>query len=59
MVLMKCRGVETMNDAELLRGKKVLINSEDLPQLEEGEYYVADLIGTGPYSIRQEHSSAH
>ena len=29
MVLMKCRGVETMNDAELLRGKKVLINSED------------------------------
>ena len=32
MVLMKCRGVETMNDAELLRGKKVLINSEDLPQ---------------------------
>ena len=38
MVLMKCRGVETMNDAELLRGKKVLINSE-------GEYYVADLLG--------------
>lgn len=25
--------------------QKVLINSEDLPQLEEGEYYVADLIG--------------
>lgn len=45
MVLMKCKGVETMNDAELLRGKKVLINSEDLPQLEEGEYYVADLLG--------------
>ncbi len=22
-----------------------MINSEDLPQLEEGEYYVADLIG--------------
>ena len=34
-----------MNDAELLRGKKVLINSEDLPQLGEGEYYVADLLG--------------
>ena len=31
MVLMKCRGVE--------------INSEDLPQLGEGEYYVADLLG--------------
>lgn len=45
MILMKCKGVDTMNDAELLRGKKVLINSEDLPQLEEGEYYVADLIG--------------
>lgn len=45
MVLMKCQGVETMNDADLLRGKKVLINSEDLPKLGEGEYYVADLIG--------------
>lgn len=45
MVLMKCQGVDTMNDADLLRGKKVLINSEDLPKLGEGEYYVADLIG--------------
>ena len=50
MVLMKCRGVETMNDAELLRGKKVLINSEDLPQLGEGEYYVADLLGLPVFS---------
>lgn len=45
MALVKCKGIESMNDAELFRGKKVLINSEDLPQLKEGEYYVADLIG--------------
>lgn len=45
MVLVKCEGIETMNDAELLRGKKVLISRDDLPKLDEGEYYVSDLLG--------------
>ena len=34
-----------MNEAEMLRGQKVYINTEDLPELEEGEFYVADLLG--------------
>lgn len=44
MALVKCREVNNMNEAELLRGKKVFIRTEDLPELEEGEFYVADLL---------------
>ena len=46
MALVKCREVNNMNEAELLRGKKVFIRTEDLPELEEGEFYVADLLGS-------------
>lgn len=45
MVLVTTEEITTMNDAELLRDQEVLINSEDLPQLEDGQFYVADLIG--------------
>lgn len=45
MVLVKAEGVDDMSGAELLRGKSVMIYSEDLPPLEEGRFYVADLIG--------------
>ena len=45
MALVKCREVNNMNEAELLRGKNVFIRTEDLPELEEGEFYVADLLG--------------
>lgn len=45
MVLVSTKEIITMNDAELLRDKKILIRAEDLPPLEEGRFYVADLIG--------------
>lgn len=45
MVLVTTEEINSMNDAELLRDQKVLINAEDLPDLEEGQFYVADLIG--------------
>ncbi len=45
MVLVTTKEVTTMDAAELLRDKDVSVNFEDLPQLEEGEFYVADLIG--------------
>lgn len=44
-VLVALEGVATCNDAETLRGAKVLVLRSDLPPLEEGEYYLADLIG--------------
>lgn len=45
MVLVSTKEITTMNDAELLRDNKILIRAEDLPPLEEGRFYVADLIG--------------
>mgnify|MGYP001754198612 FL=1 len=45
MVLVSTKEITTMNDAELLRDKKILIRADDLPPLEEGRFYVADLIG--------------
>ena len=45
MVLVTTAEIKTMNEAELLRDQEVLIKAEDLPELEEGQFYVADLVG--------------
>lgn len=39
------RGVPDRNTAELLRGKKIEGNRSDAPELEEGQYYIVDIIG--------------
>ena len=39
------RGVPDRNAAELLRGKKVEGDRNDAPELEEGQYYIVDIIG--------------
>ena len=44
MVLVTTAEIKSMNESELLRGMEVSINAEDLPELEEGRFYVADLI---------------
>ena len=49
MVLITTKEITDMNQAELLRDKEVSIYAEDLPELEEEEYYVADLIGLPVY----------
>ncbi len=45
MILASAEEITSMNEAELLRGKNVSIFSEDLPPLEEGRFYVSDLLG--------------
>lgn len=45
MVLVTTDEITTMNEAELLREQNVYIKSEDLPPLEDGRFYVADLVG--------------
>lgn len=49
MVLVSTKEITSMNEAELLRDKNILIKAEDLPPLEEGQFYVADLIGLPVY----------
>lgn len=39
------RGVPDRNAAELLRGKKIEGEREDAPPLEEGRYYIVDILG--------------
>ncbi len=39
------RGIPDRNAAELFRGKKIEGKREDAPPLEEGRYYIVDIIG--------------
>ncbi len=39
------RGVPDRNAAELLRGQKIEGDREDAPALEEGRYYIVDILG--------------
>ena len=44
-LLLRLAGVESHEDAEALRGAALCVPRGALPDLEEGEYYHADLIG--------------
>lgn len=45
MVLVSSAEIKNMDGAEALRNRSVAVWSEDLPELEEGRFYVQDLIG--------------
>ena len=42
---MGLRGIPDRNAAELFRGKKLEGDREDAPELEDGRYYIVDVIG--------------
>ncbi len=42
---MGLRGIPDRNAAELFRGKKLEGDRDDAPALEEGQYYIVDIIG--------------
>lgn len=44
-VLLKAEGIDSIEDAETWRGALVQIKRDDAVPLEEGNYYIADLIG--------------
>ncbi|MBW4629360.1 MAG: ribosome maturation factor RimM [Brasilonema octagenarum HA4186-MV1] len=45
LYVIELEGVEDRNQAEELRGCKLMVQQSDRPQLQEGEYHVMDLIG--------------
>lgn len=49
-VLLKFKGIETIEQAELLRNGILEISREDAIPLEEGEYFIADLLESEVYS---------
>lgn len=44
-VIVKFRGIDNINDIERYKGKSLLVPREDAVELDEDEYYIADLIG--------------
>lgn len=44
-VLLKLKGIDHINDAELYRNKVLKIPREELGELPEGTYYICDLLG--------------
>ena len=54
-VILKLKGVNTIDDAEALRNSMILINRKDLGELPEDVFYIADLIGLEVYTDNNEY----
>lgn len=50
IVRVRLNGVDSIEDAERLVGSSVAVSSDDLPDLEEDEYMISDLLGAAVYS---------
>lgn len=46
MVILKFKGYDDINDIEKYRGKDLLVPREQAIKLEEGEYFICDIIGS-------------
>ena len=49
MVLIKFKGIETVEEAEKLKNAYIEIDRADAIPLEEGQYFIADLLGLDVY----------
>ena len=45
LVILKFRGIDNINDIEMYKKRELWIPREEAQELEEDEYYIADLIG--------------
>ena len=45
LVILKFKGIDSINDIEKSKGKDLLVTRENAIPLNEGEYYIADIIG--------------
>ena len=50
MVLIKFKGIDKVEEAETLRNASLKVERKDAAPLEEGSYYIADLIGMEVYT---------
>ncbi len=48
-VLLKLQGIETMDEAEKLKGQDLLVQRKHARPLEEDEYFICDIIGMEVY----------
>lgn len=54
LVILKFKGIDNINDIEMCKGKDLLVTREDAVPLEEGEYFIADLLDLDVYSDEDE-----
>lgn len=45
MVIMKFKNIDNINDIEQYKGSDIYVTRENAAKLEEGEYFIADIIG--------------
>lgn len=50
-ILLKLKNYDSMNAAETLRGKEIVLRKADMAKLPEGRYYVYDLIGMEVFDL--------
>ena len=55
MVLLKFKGIDSMNDAEKVKGLYLKIDRKNAKKLPEDTYFIADLIGLDVYSDENVH----
>lgn len=55
MVIMKIKNVDTVEMAEKLKNKFMYVSREDSKDLEEGEFFIADMIGIDVLTVDGEH----
>ena len=49
IVLLKLKGIDSIEQAEKLKGFSIYIKRENAQKLNDGEYYIADLLGSEVY----------
>ena len=48
--ILKFKGIDNINDIEIYRGKSLMFDREDAVDLDEDEYFIADMIGMKVYT---------
>ncbi len=55
MVIMKIEGINTVEEAEKLKNKFMYVSREEGRELEEGEFFISDMIGIDVYTVDGQH----
>lgn len=53
-VIVKFKGIDSINDVEGYKGKSLLVDRRDAVKLEKNEYFIADLLGMKVYTGEEE-----
>ncbi|CEN83793.1 ribosome maturation factor RimM [Paraclostridium sordellii] len=55
LVIMKIKGIDSVEIAEKLKGKNIYVSREESRELEEDEFFIADMIGMEVYTVDNEY----